>query len=103
MNKFFDRNFNKFFNKFLNKFLNKYLNKCLNKYLIKLKNLFSRISSPATIFIAVNEQKPNPLPSEFLDTDFVMSVLKITKKVDTPDKVIKGFYSFPYRYLSFNN
>jgi hypothetical protein len=38
-----------------------------------------RITSPATIYIAVNELRSNPLPLDFMDTGFVMTVLKVSK------------------------
>lgn len=39
----------------------------------------------------------NPLPPEFLDTNYELSILKVNKAADSPERKIHSFYSFAYK------
>jgi len=59
-------------------------------------------NSPVSIFIAVNMKEHNPLPEDFLDTQELMSVLKIPKGAKAVDGVIRAKESAPYRIFKKN-
>jgi len=54
-------------------------------------------NAPTNIYIAVNMKVDNPLPGDFLDTQEVMSVLRIAKENGAPEKIIKAKESRPFR------
>jgi len=66
------------------------------------KKILFKITSPATVYVAINDLKDNPIPLDFLNTDFVMSVLKVSKLKDTPEKIIKAHTSLPFRVFKKN-
>lgn len=57
---------------------------------------------PTSLFIAVSLKDPNPLPDDFLDSQEVLSVLKISKSAKVIDGVVKAKESIPYRIYKKN-
>jgi len=46
--------------------------------------------------------KENPLPLDFLNTDLIMTVLKLSKSRDTPEKIVRAQTSLPFRIYKKN-
>lgn len=64
--------------------------------------LILHANSPITVFIAVNERLPNPLPSDFQNTEELLSILKLPKSIRTPGKEIRASLSVPFRVYKKN-
>jgi len=59
--------------------------------------IFLETNIPTTVYIAVSLLEPNPLGTDFLDSQEVMSILKISKNAKPINNVIKAKESIPYR------
>jgi len=59
-------------------------------------------NSAVTMYIAVNARLPNPLPTDFQNTEEIMSILKLSKNFRTPTKEIRASLSIPFKIYKKN-
>ena len=59
-------------------------------------------NAPITIYVAVNARLPNPLPSDFQNTEEILSILKLPKNFRTPNNEIRASLSIPFRIYKKN-
>ena len=78
------------------------LNQLRSDFHFQESEITLQTNAAVTVYIAVNARLPSPLPTDFQNTEEIMSVLKLSKNFRTPTKEIRASLSIPFKIYKKN-